>query len=174
MIREVPLARAALGSCLLLAAAGASAQSAGEVEFSRGRRLRPDTRPDASHAGQGPCAEGRRPAHHRRRRVGDHQAGRRHPHDRAAQLRAGPAAVPLQGKRAGQQHADAVGARRLSRCHRADCQELAQRCQNTDAYRHHRHPRHRFRRPGLHPDCGAESAARGGRARPTPCRPAPK
>jgi hypothetical protein len=35
-VRHSPLARAALGICLLLAAAGAGAQLAGEVEFSRG------------------------------------------------------------------------------------------------------------------------------------------
>jgi hypothetical protein len=35
-VRQPSLARAALGLCLLLAAAGASAQRAGEVEFSRG------------------------------------------------------------------------------------------------------------------------------------------
>ena len=132
-------------------------------------RRRPVAGQGAAYARQGPAAEGRRPAHHLRRRLRDHQAGGRHTHDAASQLRARAAALPVPRKRGGQQLPHATGARRLPRRHRPHLQGLAERGARADQHRHHRDPRHRLRRapvrgrlrPRIEPDPRRSAPQRG-------------
>jgi hypothetical protein len=57
------LAPLAWGVCLLLAAAGGQAQTAGEVEFARGVGFAQTPGENPPYAGPGHAAQGRRPPH---------------------------------------------------------------------------------------------------------------